>query len=56
MDVDLAPKATFRAAMLTGVPFTFAFRLDARLSIRRCKGPEGPRNGMATFSAVDTKY
>ena len=38
-DVDLAPKAAFGAAMLTGVPFTFALRLDACTVYQKVQGP-----------------
>ena len=64
-DVDFAPKAAFRAAMLKGVPLSFALSLDAGAvrcpavvclqtmgGVRRCKGPDEPLNRMATDNVL----
>jgi hypothetical protein len=42
-DVDLAPDAALRAAVLAGVPLPFALDLDARAVDQQVQGPADPR-------------
>ena len=43
--VNLAPQAAFRATMLAGVPFAFAFRLDAGAVDQQVQRPLGAAVG-----------